>query len=110
MAIISKDSAKTKISHLEKVMFKFCFRNPFTPELTFSIPPVYVILRKFLEIVFEQHLVSWHSLNRLQHVMLQRQTSTNFLPLNTQTQTREFTSIKEGENKQIYPEKIGLDD
>jgi len=87
MEIISKDSAKTKISHLRKVTFNDCLRNLLTPELTFSIPPVYVILWKFLQIVFEQHLVARNPLHRLQHVMLQSQIPTHVLTLKTHSKT-----------------------
>lgn len=48
---------------------------------TLSVPSVHVVLRKLLQVVFEEHLVSWYSLYWFQHVMLQRQTPTHFLLL-----------------------------
>lgn len=50
-------------------------------ERTFCVPAVGVVLRKLLQIVFEQHLVARNPLHRLQHVVLQRQGATHLLTL-----------------------------
>lgn len=54
---------------------------------TLGVPVVRGVLRQPVKIVFEQKLVAWDPLNRLQHVVLQSQVPTALLPLCTHTHT-----------------------
>lgn len=63
-------------------------------ELTFCVPTIRVVLRKLLQIVFEQHLVARNPLHRLQHVVLQRQGATHLLTLSKKIIQEMFFTVK----------------
>ncbi len=44
---------------------------------------IWVILGQFLQVIREQHLITWNPLDRLQHVVLQGQAATLLLTLKT---------------------------
>lgn len=56
--------------------------------LTFCVLAVQSVLGKLLQVVFEQHLVARDPLDRLQHVVLQRQVPANILFLIGRTQKK----------------------
>ena len=66
--------------------------------LTLCIFSVHSILRQLLQVVFEQQLVARDPLNRLQHVVLQRQVTTYILFLMVQRQKQRFQQINHADN------------
>lgn len=55
--------------------------------LTVGIIIIWVALWQLLEVISEQHLVTWEPLHWLQHVMLQGQAARNLLTLQVKTHT-----------------------
>lgn len=76
--------------------------------LTLSELIIWVILGQFLQVISEQHLVTWDPLNGLQHVVLQGQAATSLLTLETGHPAQTLMFICMGMRTVMYPAEDAL--